>query len=166
MMIAILLASPQVTVGLDSGVTEIDQRTTYVIKAVNHEATPVAANVRITFPPGLRKVEAAGASVGETHASWLVTMPPGESTYEVSGVMRGDPGSAVAATACVYAGDLSRALVCSTDIDEIPDPEVTPGGIVVSAVLMLLLLLTGTGVGYLLTRARRGHDLPHGRPRS
>ncbi|GES26091.1 hypothetical protein Aple_089900 [Acrocarpospora pleiomorpha] len=154
-MIAILLASPQVTVGLANGVNEIDQRTTYVIKAVNHETTPLAANVRITFPPGLRKVEAAGASVGETHASWLVTMPPGESTYEVSGVMRGDPGSAVAATACVYAGDLSRALVCSTDIDEIPDPQVTPGAGVLTALVVLLVLTSAATASYLMTRSRR-----------
>ncbi|WP_155352468.1 hypothetical protein [Acrocarpospora macrocephala] len=151
---AILLAAPQVSIGLDNGVTEIDRRTTYVITAVNYESTPLSANVRITFPPGLREVEAAGASVGETHASWLVMMPPGESTYEVSGILRGDPGAAMAATACVFAGDLSKPLVCSTDIDEIPDPGAVPGGGVVHAVLVLLLLLTGTGAGYLTTRGR------------
>ncbi|GAA0416064.1 hypothetical protein Acor_56490 [Acrocarpospora corrugata] len=152
---AILLTTPQVTIGLTNGITEIDQRTTYTIRAVNHEPTPLAANVRITLPPGLQKIKAPGASVGETHASWTIMMPPGENIYHLTGTLRGDPGSAVAATACVYAGDLSRPLVCSTDIDELPDPPVTPGGGVLSAFLVLLVLAGGAGTGYLTTRTRR-----------
>ncbi|GIH24416.1 hypothetical protein Aph01nite_27260 [Acrocarpospora phusangensis] len=151
----VLLAAPQVSVGLDNRVTEIDRTTTYVIRAVNHEATPLAANVRIAFPPGLREVRAAGAELGDSHASWMVMMPPGENTYRVTGVLEGDPGSAVAATACVYAGDLSRPVDCSTDIDQLPDPEVTPGATVLSALAMLLILSGSAGASYLVARPRR-----------
>ncbi|WP_214105110.1 hypothetical protein [Acrocarpospora catenulata] len=156
LVLAALLASarPDVSIGLGNGTAEVDGRVTYVVEVVNRESKPVTADVRMTFPRGLARLQAEQGELGKRQASWSAELPPGPTEFRLTGVLKASPGSHVAATACLFTVHLSRPVSCATDIDAVAGQPVTPGRGVVNAVLVLAALASGAGASYLMARGR------------